>query len=81
MPDMKKWQNVVITMANRPQFDKLEVHEKCGAYLGYGLAFVAEVPLLGGFMDGMAMGYVAQRQLLQEEKLEEAKKSLGVKTS
>lgn len=82
MSNMIKWKVTVQSMSGQSkEFAQFGTVTRGGAYVGFGLAYIAEIPILGDFMDGCALGYVAQRQILQQEKLEEAKKSLGVKTS
>ena len=81
MSDMIKWRKTVQTMAGQnKEFAQLGTITRGGAYVGFGLAYIAEIPILGDFMDGCALGYVAQRQLLQEEKLEQARQSLKVQS-
>jgi hypothetical protein len=68
--DWKAACNVCLTGSNK-SFDSQNIVWKGGAWTGRGLAYVAEVPIVGDFLDGMMLGYAAQRGMFQQAKAQQ----------
>lgn len=67
------WMTVVDDMSKRGSngisYQDRNIAWKGGAWTGRGLGYVAELPVLGDFLDGVMLGYAAQRCILQSKKV------------
>lgn len=63
-----QWVTMLQT-ASGIEYQKQGIAWKGGAWTGRGLAYVAEVPVVGDFLDGMMAGYAAQRAVSMQNKM------------